>query len=147
MQPRSQDELRVLDDRPNTAWQPLLCAQVLVNGFVSNMHEWMGACDAIITKAGPGTIAESMICGLPTVLNAFVPCQEEGNISFVTDNGVGVFETKVDKAAETISRWFSDPALLQSLAAKARKLGFPKATFRIAEDLVSLIRLPVMVPA
>lgn len=121
--------------------------KVLVNGFVSNMHEWMGACDAIITKAGPGTIAESMICGLPTVLNAFVPCQEEGNISFVTDNGVGVFETKVDKAAETISRWFSDPALLQSLAAKARKLGFPKATFRIAEDLVSLIRLPVMVPA
>jgi 1,2-diacylglycerol 3-beta-galactosyltransferase len=40
----------------------------------------MGAADAIVTKAGPGTIMEALICGLPMVLNAFVPCQEEGNI-------------------------------------------------------------------
>lgn len=40
----------------------------------------------IITKAGPGTISEALICGLPMVLNAFVPCQEEGNIPYVTQN-------------------------------------------------------------
>ena len=43
----------------------------------------------IITKAGPGTIMEALICGLPLVLNAFVPCQEEGNIPFVVENKVG----------------------------------------------------------
>ena len=42
----------------------------------------------IVTKAGPGTISEALICGLPMVLNAFVPCQEEGNIPYVTDNKV-----------------------------------------------------------
>lgn len=46
------------------------------------------AADVIITKAGPGTISEALICGLPMVLNAYVPCQEEGNIPYVTDNGV-----------------------------------------------------------
>ena len=45
--------------------------------------------DVIITKAGPGTISEALICGLPMVLNAFVPCQEEGNIPYVVDNKVG----------------------------------------------------------
>lgn len=45
--------------------------------------------DLIITKAGPGTISEALICGLPMVLNAFVPCQEEGNIPYVTENKVG----------------------------------------------------------
>ncbi len=58
-------------------------------GFVHNMPEWMSASDMIITKAGPGTIAESLICGLPVLLNAFIPCQEEGNVTYVLDNKVG----------------------------------------------------------
>ena len=44
-------------------------------GFVTNMAEWMSASDVIITKAGPGTIAEALICGLPIILNGFIPCQ------------------------------------------------------------------------
>ena len=48
---------------------------VVVNGFVDNMADWMGACDTIITKAGPGTIAEALICGLPLMLNGYIPCQ------------------------------------------------------------------------
>lgn len=38
-------------------------------GFVNNMADYMGACDCVISKAGPGTIAEAMICGVPIVLN------------------------------------------------------------------------------
>ena len=37
----------------------------------------MGACDMVITKAGPGTMAEALIAGLPIMLNGFVPGQEE----------------------------------------------------------------------
>ena len=44
-------------------------------GFVTNMAEWMTASDVIVTKAGPGTIAEALICGLPIILNGFIPCQ------------------------------------------------------------------------
>lgn len=44
-------------------------------GFVDNVHEWMAAADAIITKAGPGTIAEALISGLPILLNGNIPCQ------------------------------------------------------------------------
>lgn len=40
------------------------------------MDEWMGAVDCIVTKAGPGTIAEAMIRGLPIMLSAFLPGQE-----------------------------------------------------------------------
>jgi Glycosyltransferase family 28 C-terminal domain len=52
------------------------------------MEEWMHACDVIITKAGPGTIAESFICGLPVLLNGFIPGQEEGNIEYVLEHQV-----------------------------------------------------------
>jgi 1,2-diacylglycerol 3-beta-galactosyltransferase len=49
--------------------------KVQLCGFVTNMAEWMSASDVIVTKAGPGTIAEALICGLPIILNGFIPCQ------------------------------------------------------------------------
>ena len=48
---------------------------IVAVGFVDNMHEWMGACDTVVTKAGPGTIAEALIAGLPILLNGNIPCQ------------------------------------------------------------------------
>ncbi|KAG1326478.1 Monogalactosyldiacylglycerol synthase 1, chloroplastic [Cocos nucifera] len=48
---------------------------VQVKGFVTKMEECMGACDCIITKAGPGTIAEAMIRGLPIILNGYIAGQ------------------------------------------------------------------------
>ncbi|MGL4648290.1 MAG: MGDG synthase family glycosyltransferase, partial [Caldilineaceae bacterium] len=54
-----------------------------VLGFVDRMPDWMFACDAIVTKAGPGTMAEAFICGLPLILSGYIPGQEKGNIDFV----------------------------------------------------------------
>ncbi|PAN34367.1 hypothetical protein PAHAL_6G087700 [Panicum hallii] len=48
---------------------------VKIRGFEKQMEKWMGACDCIITKAGPGTIAEALIRGLPIILNDFIPGQ------------------------------------------------------------------------
>ncbi len=45
---------------------------VEVMGFVNNMDEWMRASDVIVTKAGPGTIAEASICGLPCMLSSYL---------------------------------------------------------------------------
>ena len=75
---------------------------VIVKGFVNNMEQWMNACDMIITKAGPGTIAEAYICGLPVLLNAFVPCQEEGNIEYVVRNQTGIFSKDPQTIAATV---------------------------------------------
>jgi 1,2-diacylglycerol 3-beta-galactosyltransferase len=51
-------------------WGPGVRASI--QGFVNNMDEWMNASDALVTKAGPGTIAEASICGLPCMLFAYL---------------------------------------------------------------------------
>lgn len=81
--------------------------QIVATGFIDNIHEYMHACDAIVTKAGPGTIAEALIAGLPILLNGNVPCQEEGNIPYVVDNKVGAFETRVPEIASILEEWLS----------------------------------------
>jgi hypothetical protein len=64
---------RLLSTLRETVWPG--GTHLVAVGFVDNVHEWMAACDTIITKAGPGTIAEALISGLPILLNGNVPCQ------------------------------------------------------------------------
>lgn len=123
--------------------------QLHVLGFVDNMHEIMEACDTIITKAGPGTIAEALISGLPILLNGNVPCQEEGNIPYVLDNEVGAFETRPDRIADILSRWLLEGgqearAAFEAMAKRAKALGRPEAVYRIVNDLAHLTEEPCM---
>eukprot|EP00982_Pelagococcus_subviridis_P009052 30897-Pelagococcus_subviridis.AAC.14 len=66
----------------------------------------------------------------------FIPCQEEGNVSFVLENGVGAFSEDPVEISQIISRWFkSDGIELNSMSSKAKSLGRPEATFNIVRDL------------
>jgi 1,2-diacylglycerol 3-beta-galactosyltransferase len=114
---------------------------VHVQGFVDNMPEWMVASDCIVTKAGPGTIAEALISGLPILLSGFIPGQEEGNVPYVVDHGVGAYTPDPTEIAATVSRWFGpDQDKLAVMAQKAKALGHPQATFDIVEEIAGLIR-------
>lgn len=112
---------------------------VRINGFVDNMPDWMTACDCVVTKAGPGTIAEALICGLPLVLSGFIPGQEEGNVPYVVDHGVGLYEPSPAGIAAIVARWFGpERDHLRTMSTHARLLGHPHATFDIVRSIVEL---------
>lgn len=114
---------------------------VKIQGFVTNMAQWMGACDCVITKAGPGTIAEAMISGLPMVINSYIAGQEVGNVSFVVDNAAGKFSDKPTEIACIVAEWFGSKATeFEAMAKNAAKLGRPDAVFKIVRDIDELAR-------
>ncbi|THU72477.1 hypothetical protein C4D60_Mb04t12540 [Musa balbisiana] len=114
---------------------------VKIKGFVTQMEKWMGACDCIITKAGPGTIAEALIRGLPIILNDFIPGQEVGNIPYVVDNGAGVFSDNPKETAGLVAQWFGpDREELKELSQNALKLAQPNAVFDIVRDIHELVQ-------
>lgn len=112
---------------------------VTVNGFVNNMDEWMRSSDVIVTKAGPGTIAEASICGLPCMLSSFLPGQEEGNVPYVENSGFGSYSGNPNIIAETVSTWLSSPEMLQTMQAAALAAARPTATVDIARDLADML--------
>eukprot|EP01023_Acetabularia_acetabulum_P001850 TRINITY_DN10731_c0_g2_i3.p1 TRINITY_DN10731_c0_g2~~TRINITY_DN10731_c0_g2_i3.p1 ORF type:complete len:448 (-),score=81.67 TRINITY_DN10731_c0_g2_i3:2713-4008(-) len=126
---------KVLVDKLNSKNYPM---HIVVTGFVDNMHEYMGACDVIVTKAGPGTIAEALIAGLPILLNGNIPCQEEGNIPYVVDNGVGAFEKNPQKIAQKLLDWFLDEGKLEEMSKNSKALGKPDSLWKIVRDLAGL---------
>ena len=110
-----------------------------VFSFVTNMSELMGASDVIVTKAGPATISEALITGLPILLSGFVPGQEEGNVDYVINKGVGAWAEKPQLIAATLAQWFQpENETLTHIAQKAQRLGRPQAALYIAAEIFNL---------
>lgn len=113
---------------------------VHVFGFVENMPDLMHAAEILVTKAGPGTICEAMACDLPMVLTGAVPGQEEGNIDFVRDNGIGaVIEASEHLAGALRELLNPDSPRLVALRQAARRISQPRASFDIARLLLSYL--------
>jgi len=113
--------------------------RVKIRGFTKRMDEWMGASDCIVTKAGPGTIAEACASGLPIMLSDFLPGQEAGNVPFVVDGGFGAYSKRPEVIAKTVSGWLKDPQHLADMSSKSQDAGRPAATKQIAEDIGGLL--------
>lgn len=58
--------------------------------------------------------------------------QEEGNIPYVIDNGVGTFEKQPSKIADIVVDWFgAGAATFKDMAVKAKALGRPEVRGRL----------------
>lgn len=106
---------------------------VVVRGFVDDMADWMRAADVVVTKAGPGTIVESLCSGLPMLLTWYVPGQERGNLEWLVDIGAGRYvpatRQLIDAVAELSSPGSPGLAAMRAAVASAAR---PESTERIA---------------
>lgn len=62
-----------------------------VFGFVTFLHECMAAADAVVCKAGPAVIRESLATGTPVIIIRYLYGQERGNMEYVRRNGLGYY--------------------------------------------------------
>ncbi len=113
-----------------------------VYGFVGNMEVMMRAADVLITKAGPGTIAEAAISGLPMILNGAIPLQESPNIGFVVHNHAGVYAKRPERIVAVLQRWLEDETVRVQYVAGAEKIAYPNAAFTIADEIAAHVAMP-----
>lgn len=110
-----------------------------VLGYVSNMPEWMRASDVVVSKAGPGTIAEALCCGLPLLLVWYLPGQERGNVEWVVDIGAGRYVPRDEQLVEAVAELAAPGSeALASMRVAVKAAARPEATRRIAELIDAL---------
>ncbi len=118
-------------------------------GYVTNHHEMprlMAACDIIVTKAGPSTISEAAIAGLPMIISDRIPGQETGNVKLVLENDAGVYLPKPEKVVSKIIDWLAEgPEMLAKRSANARRIARPNAVWEIAEAVWDFANKPNIV--
>ncbi|NQU30047.1 MAG: glycosyltransferase [Anaerolineae bacterium] len=106
-----------------------------IYGFTKDLPDFMRAADVLVTKAGPGTIAESLAAHLPIILFARLPGQEDGNVTFVEETGTGVWAPDPEDVVRTLARWITHPPTRQKVIENCKQAARPEASRTIARIL------------
>lgn len=115
---------------------------VFVYGFVHEMPEFMRAADILVTKAGPGTISEALITGLPMVMYSRLPGQEDGNVTYVVEEGAGIWAPHPDEIVVAIRAWIDSPRRYARAEQACQHLARPQASREIAALLAQWVGIP-----
>ena len=107
----------------------------LIYGFTKEMPDFMRAADVLVTKAGPGTIAEAFNAHLPIILYARLPGQEDGNVTYVCETGAGVWAPTTQRVVTTLRRWVEHPDQCQKAVEACRRAARPEAAIKIARAI------------
>jgi 1,2-diacylglycerol 3-beta-galactosyltransferase len=113
---------------------------VIPLGYVTNMAEWLAAADLLITKAGPGALAEAACLGTPVLITGFIPGQETGNVAWTVEHGAGVFEPAPGRIAALVAEWLRPgDQTLARMSAATSALARPDAAGQIARAALDLL--------
>ncbi|MGF6709670.1 processive 1,2-diacylglycerol beta-glucosyltransferase [Luteibacter sp. W1I16] len=97
------------------------------HGFTRHVERLMACCDLAITKPGGLTTSECLAMGLPMIVNAPIPGQEERNADYLLEQGAAWKAIDAVALAWRIGELRTHPERLAAMAASARAIGRPHA--------------------
>jgi len=112
---------------------PTLPTPMTVLGFRNDVPELMRAADLLVTKAGPGTLAEASVAEVPVVVYDYVPGQERGNLDWVRTNGIGVVALTTAEVVQSVKRIVENSERLATMRAQLTGIAPRGSSRRIAE--------------
>src|SRR6267142_759818 len=97
-------------------------APMLVEGFTSNVANYMSVADFFIGKPGPGSISEALQFHLPVIVecNSATLPQERYNAEWVTEKGYGIVVPSFRKIAPAVQRFLA-PATFNEFRLKVNQ--------------------------
>ena len=114
-----------------THWQ----VPTLIYGFTREMPDFMRAADVLVTKAGPGTIAEAYNAHLPIILFSKLPGQEDGNVTYTVDEGAGIWAPTPQRVVSALRNWVNNPAAREEVVEACRHASRPNSSMDIAHTI------------
>jgi 1,2-diacylglycerol 3-beta-galactosyltransferase len=126
---------------------PSLPTPMTILGFTDKIPELMRAADLLVTKAGPGTLAEANAAQLPVVVYDYVPGQERGNVEFVRHNGIGLVAIhSTAEVVRAVERLVKNEALVAQMRHN-QELVAPKRSSRRIAALIAQMANTGTIPA
>jgi processive 1,2-diacylglycerol beta-glucosyltransferase len=117
------------------AGSPGLTLRVI--GFTDEMHRWMQMADLFIGKPGGLTTAECLASGLPMIIVAPIPGQEERNSDHLLEKGIALKCNEFTTLAYKLDNLLDDPVKLAHMREKALAFSRPRAADTIVDTLLN----------
>lgn len=106
-----------------------------VFGFVDFVYELLNASDIVITKCGASTIMEILMMKKIPIINDYIWEQELGNMEFVRDNELGIFERNIAELPSIVRRLASDEKEYQRFRQNIERMNLRSGTKEVAEHI------------
>ena len=107
--------------------------RLLAQGFTDQVERLMACADLVITKPGGLTTSECLAMGLPMIVNAPIPGQEERNADFLLEQGVALKAFDGVTLEYRVRYLLEHPAKLAEMRDKAKALGRPAAAREVLD--------------
>jgi Glycosyltransferase family 28 C-terminal domain len=110
-------------------------------GFTDRVADFMAAADLLVTKPGPGSLAEAFQQGVPVVVvrdRHTIP-QERFNTRFVEEHGLGVVVGGWPEIPDAVKGLAENRARLDRLRAAIRKLPANRAVYEVVDLLATSV--------
>ncbi|MDK2919802.1 MAG: processive 1,2-diacylglycerol beta-glucosyltransferase [Candidatus Petromonas sp.] len=111
-----------------------------IYGYTPNIDEFMSVSDLIVTKPGGLTITEAIIKELPIIISSSLPGQEEKNIEFILNNGLGMRASNPNSLISCIKYLKENKEKYNNIKFNMSKFKKPKASYDIAKLILNLTR-------
>ncbi len=111
---------------------------ILLFGFVDDIHELMSIADIIITKPGGITTAEALAKGLPMVIVHPIPGQEVSNTNYLIEKGAAVKIDKAEEISSVIEDFLVHPHKLRQFSGAALGISKPNASVDVAKLILNV---------
>lgn len=111
--------------------------RLLPQGFTDKVERLMACADLVVTKPGGLTTSECLAMGLPMIVNAPIPGQEERNADFLLEQGAALKAIDAVTLEYRIRYLLEHPARLTDMRSKAKALGCPNAAREVLDKILA----------
>ena len=115
--------------------------RLVAQGFTDRIERLMACADFAITKPGGLTASECLAVGLPMILNAPIPGQEERNADVLLEHGVALKAFDMVTLEYRVRELLLDPVRLRGMRERALAIGRPRAARNVLDVVLSDLRV------
>ena len=104
--------------------------------FVNFVYELLNISDVVITKCGASTMMEILILNKVPVVNDYIWEQEKGNIEFIQENNLGIFERDISKIPDIVIKLIGNAGVYEKYRENIKSMHIKNGLAEVAEFLI-----------
>ena len=107
-------------------------------GYIDFVDELINISDVVVTKCGASTFMEILFCKKIPIVISYIWEQEKGNVEFLTENRLGIYEKRIEKLPDTIKAIFSDSEKYSGIKKNILERNFENGVEKVAKFIKGL---------
>jgi processive 1,2-diacylglycerol beta-glucosyltransferase/1,2-diacylglycerol 3-beta-galactosyltransferase len=108
-------------------------SSITIYGYVDIVYELVSISDLVITKCGASTFMEIVMSNKIPIIISYIWEQEKGNMEFLVDKKMGIYEPDVSKLSGLVNELLNDPIKYSEYIENIKKENLQNGNVKVAE--------------